>query len=411
MRCMVLAFAAAIAAGAATRACAQEAPAAAEGFKASRQIVFGVAPFDGGRYLSAFVPEQRKQMVLTDTGASVITVNMTDVYYWPISAEYRADFQGVNVPLAGELRVYRGTELVATVAQEEYIYVYPLGLEGEATRLARGQEMLRLIDERARAVADFQAGRATEPPRLAYQGPFRGFVVALQAGLYRLEYRIENQGRAFVLGKALEVFSPLRRGTRYQIIPEQKWTVSSDSDSPHKGIYLKAGEVVYIKTFPSLLYDAARYDLMLFPNRPTAGLGLDGRVTWVSAEESLEEMPGASMEIRAAGRSVTTSPRDYLVRQTPGSALGYDIVEVSPGAPAGTRPSFRAYRMAAPPPGYDVRLRAAGAGSGSRSLRTVEPGGSAWCALALLLPLALVAVRLATRAAMRRATRRPAVAA
>jgi hypothetical protein len=146
---------------------------------------------------------------------------------------------------------------------------------------------------------------------------------------------------------------------------------------------------------------------MLSPNRPTAGLGLDSSVTWVSAEESLEDLPGASLEISAAGRSLSASPRDYLVRQTPGSALGYDIVEHSSDTYPGTRPSFRAYRIAAPPAGYDVRLRAAGAVDGSRSLRTVDPRGSGRCAFALLLPLILVAARLAAGAATRRATRRP----
>ncbi len=401
---------------AAVAAAAQQHPAVparpeTEGARPTRQIVLGVAPHDGGRYLSTFVPERRSEVYITDAAPSVITVNMTDVYYWPISAEYRADFQGVNLPLPGELRILRGGQLVGTYGQTEYIYVYPLGLEGEATRLAQGEEMKRLIEERARAVADYQAGRAAQPPRFAYQGPFRGFVVSLPAGRYRLEYRIENQGRIFTLGKSLEVFSPLRRGTRYQIIPEQKWTVSSDSDSPHKRIYLRTGEVVYFKTFPALLYNAAKYDLMAFPNRPTAGLGLASSVVWVAAEESLEERPDASLEIRAAGRTVATPPRDYLVVQTPGSALGYDIVEHSLQAFAGTRPSFRAYRIVAPPPGYDVSLRAGQGPGASRSLRSVDTDASAWCALALALPLALGAARLVVGGAGRRALQRPGLRA
>jgi hypothetical protein len=327
-----------------------------------------------------------------------VTVNMTDVYYWPITGEYRADFAGANMPLPGELRVYRGRALAAEVEASEYIYVYPLGLEGEASRLATGDEMKRLIEERAKAVADYDAGKAKAPPRMAYQGPFRGFVLRLPRGRYRLEYRVENRGRSFSLSKNLVVFPVLRRGVRYEVIPAEKWTVSSDSDSARARIYLKPEEVVFLKTFPTLLYNAALYDLMASPNRPTAGLGLSSSAVWVRTEESLEDSPEASLELRAGGRDAEVRPRDWLVRQIPGSALGYDIVEHTPEAFPGVRPSFRAYRIAAPPAGYDVRLALPRQADSGRVLRTVDPRGSGWTALALLLPLAPLGLRAALRA-------------
>ncbi len=378
-------------------ACAVTAPAQQATPRASTQIVFGVAPFDGGHYLSGFVPEQRHTMYLTADADNAITVNMTDVYYWPITAEYRADFEGANMPLPGELRVYRGRELLSTLLPSEYIYVYPLGLEGEASRLAFADEMKRIIETRAKAVVDYGAGKTKEPPRAAYQGPFRGFVLRLPRGRYRLEYHVENQGRSFSLAKSLVVFPALRRGVRYEIIPAEKWTVSSDSDSPRAHLYLKPGEVVFLKTFPTLLYNAALYDLMASPNRPTAGLGLASSALWVRTEESLEEKPGASLGLQAAGRSAAIQPRDYLVRQIPGSALGYDIVEHTPEAFPGVRPSFRAYRITAPPPGYDVRLALAGQADSGRVLRAVDPRGGGWTALALLLPLLPLGVRVVLR--------------
>jgi hypothetical protein len=373
----------------------------------TRQIIFGLAPFDGGRYLSAFAPEQRKTLYLTAGADNVVTVNMTDVYYWPITGEYRADFEGFNMPLGGELRVFRGRDLAATIAPSDYIYVYPNGLEGEASRLAFGDEMRTLLAARARAVEEFNTGRAAAPPRTAYQGPYRGFVLRLEPGRYRIEYRVENQGRSFSLEKELVVFAPIGRGVRYQVIPEDKWTVSSDSDSPEMRIYLRSGQVVYVKTFPALLYDGERYDLMAFPNRPTAGLGLRGTAVWVAAEESVEDAGDAALEIRAGGRSTIARPQDFVVRQTPGSALGYAIVEYSAVGNAGTRPSFRAYRFTAPPAGVDVRLALPGRDGSTRTLRTLEPAGAGATAAALLLPLLPLALRLMLRAGARRPARRP----
>ncbi len=391
-------------------ACAAAAAAQQSTPRPSTQIVFGVAPFDGGHYLSAFVPEQRRTMYLTADADNVITVNMTDVYYWPITGEYRADFEGANMPLPGELRVYRGRALLAKLLPSEYIYVYPLGLEGEASRLAFGDEMKLLMETRAKAAADYSAGKTREPPRAAYQGPFRGFVLRLPRGRYRLEYHVENQGRSFSLAKSLVVFPALGRGVRYEIIPAEKWTVSSDSDSPRAHVYLKPDEVVFLKTFPTLLANAALYDLMASPNRPTAGLGLASSALWVRTEESLEEAPGASLGLEAGGRSAAIRPRDYLVRQTPGSALGYDIVEHTPEAFPGVRPSFRAYRITAPPPGYDVRLALPGQPDSGRILRAVDPRRGGWTALALLLPLLPLGLRVALSARERRSLRPPRIA-
>jgi len=374
--------------------------AGAEGFvpRVERQIVFGVAPFDGRMHHASFLPESRSDMFLVANTDNPVTVLLSDVYYWPITAEYRADFQGVHIPLGGNLLVFRGNELYRELEQVEYIYVYPRGPAGEPSQLLTGEEMINFIQE----VLDTFEERLANPHRnwATFQGPFRGFIVNLPEGKYRLLFSVENEGQIFSMEKNLRVFSPLGHGIAYQIIPAERWTVSSNSETPHQRIYLRPGSVIYLKLFPTILYNRAYYERMVAPHRPLAGMGLENSSIWVHEEIALEERGHNFLVIEAAGRSTLLQSQDFLIRQTEGSALGYIIMEHDPMLFPGTRPTFTAYRISAPPPGVGVTLRLADGGTGTlgrdqslRHLRSLEPRNLSLSLLALAFPLILVLVR------------------
>jgi hypothetical protein len=372
--------------------------------RTERQIVFGISPFDGTKYLSSFLPESREELLITADMDHALTVLLSDVYYWPITAEYLADFQGVHIPLAGKLSVFRGRELIRELEARDYIYVYPQGTAGEAEELLYGEEMFRFMRE----VEDSMPERAANPNKTwaAFQGPFRGFVLNLPKGQYRLVFSVENQDRSFSMEKRLRVFSPVGRGMVYQIIPGEKWTVSSASETPQQRIYLKPGTIIYLKIFPTILYNRAEYDLMASPHRPAAGIGLRGSSIWIHHDSSLEDDAGASLRMEAAGRSVLIEPEEFLVRQIEGSALGYVIVDYDPEQFPGSRPTFTAYRLSAPPPGMSVKFGVPGMEKESvRYLRSLEPRTLHIPLAVLFLPLVLPVLRIIMDMAARRRIR------
>jgi hypothetical protein len=359
-----------------------------------RQIVFGVAPFDGTKHHASFLPESNNEMFLVANTYNPVTVLLSDVYYWPITAEYRADFQGVHIPLEGNLSVFRGNELYRELEQVDYIYVYPRGPAGEPSQLLAGEEMIGFIQD----VLESYEERLNNPLRTwaTFQGPFRGFVLNLPEGNYRLVFSVENEGRTFTMEKKLRVFPPLGYGIAYQIIPDEKWTVSSNSETPQQRIYLKPDSTIYLKLFPTILYNRADYERLIAPHRPLAGLGLENSSIWVHEEIALEDRGQNFLLIEAAGQSALIQSRDFLVRQTEGTALGYIIMEHDPAFFPNTRPTFTAYRLSSPPPGIGVTIRAGGE-SGNQSLRhlrSLEPRALGFSLLAFVFPFIVILIRL-----------------
>jgi hypothetical protein len=289
--------------------------------------------------------------------------------------------------------VYRDKELIQELDPAEYVYVYPRGPAGEATRLLYGAEMSRFIEE----IENSQAERMKNPnkPWASFQGPFRGFVVNLPQGNYRLVFSVENKEQEFAIEKKLRVFAPLGHGTVYQIIPDEKWTVSSNSETPQQRIYLKPGSIIYLKTFPTILYSRADYDRMAAPHRPSAGMGLENASIWIHEEASLEEDDAAALRMDVDDQSVLIRPKEFLVRQLEGSSLGYAILDYDPVKFPDSRPTFTAYRLSAPPPGIGVWFSITGRGTGAmRHLRTLEPRVLYAPLLALLLPFILLGFRI-----------------
>ena len=351
-----------------------------------RQIVFGVSPFDGTKYHASFLPESKDEMFLIANMDNTVTVLLSDVYYWPITAEYRADFQGVHIPLEGKLSIYRNRELYREFEQVEYIYVYPRGPAGESTQLYTGEEMIRFIGE---VIESFEE-RLANPNAIwaSFQGPFKGFVLNLPEGNYRMVFSVENEGQIFTMEKRLRVFSPIAYGTTYQIIPDEKWTVSSNSVTSQQRIYMKPEGIIYLKLFPTILYSRADYERMAAPHRPSSGLGLENTSIWIHESVSLEEEGQVSLIIEAAGLSTLIRAQDFLVRQIEGSALGYAILNFDPVLFPNSRPTFTAYRITAPPPGIGVSLKVPGMERETlRYLRTLESQGLYLTFLAFIFPL------------------------
>lgn len=404
-----------------------------------RQLVFSISPWTGDGYGGTFAGHGAGTIYLLAGVPNLVNVAVTDVYYWPLTGELRADWAGRREEIPGALEVWQGKERLAVLERVAYAFVQPregtgpaqlvLGPDALAAAAAFQDAMHQYRNEliahqqataayHAQLVALAQQVRATgrpipeglvpqpppepEPPGHFVTEPQKAFVIELPPGEYRLRY-VDAAGDPVPHGeKVLRVITPRRHGVVYEIIPEHRWTRPLLSAGPDHHIYADGSgkQVLYIKPFQGWEVNRHDYARLTRLHEPLAGLGMQGSWQWVRGLPldgvALEVVRGSGARTQGAGRgdAEQVHRRPYFVRQRPGFALGYRIVEFDPGDPhfAHLRPTFEAFRVEIHP-GEELLLRLVDAdgrvvpGSG-RTVRSVDtsPG---WAFYGIpLLPLA-----------------------
>ena len=97
------------------------APALAQMPQKERRFVYGVNLFDGVQYATGFVPPAVETIYLLADHMGVLDPKLTEVYFWPITNDYRADFSSLNELVPGRLEVVQGSQVVRTVDLTEYV--------------------------------------------------------------------------------------------------------------------------------------------------------------------------------------------------------------------------------------------------------------------------------------------------
>lgn len=358
-----------------------------------RQFVYSLSPWTGKEWGGTFDPRQIDRMFLTAGVQNVINSLRTDVYFWAITGEYMADWFGFKEEVPGKLEVYQGDKLVASLEKTDYVYSYPEGYGG-STQLVTGpaaqtafQSYEKAMDDYWSAVSKYydeydayqkkmdallkrvqqtkvpakpaeipQAPQQAEPPKLYVTQPVQGFLVNLPAGDYRVRL-VANDGKV-VEGseKRLTFFDARREGVGYEVLPESKWTRQTNSDDLSQVLYLDGRRVFYAKPFQEKEFNVYQYAKMAKLHVPLEGEGARSAWAWVHTTEVPET---ATLQVLRDGQVFQEIKRQgYYVEQTPGYALGYNIVEFNPEEPsmAGREPSFEAYRVELESGSYQLRM-------------------------------------------------------
>ena len=361
-----------------------------------RQVVYGITPWTGKEYGGTFAPAQVDTLYLSASERHIVDVLETDVYYWPITQEYMADWMGHRETVPGRLEVRQGDRVVATLERTPYTFVYPQGYFGGRVELKVGDEARQAYETYQKLINDYYdqvrayqeaqnawekrmaeildevrrtgkpadpatlppAPKEPEPPTMLALQPSQGFLVQLDAGEYTVRLVGDDGKEVPGTRKRLVVFAPRRQGVGYQIIPESKWTVPVESGDPSDTLYVSTEATFYLKAFDAREVNRYAYNRMLELAKPLAGSGQRGAWQWVLGQE----LPDMTLQVLKDGQVVASAqPRPYYVQQTPGYALGYQIVDFDPTKPEfeGRRPSFVAYKVSLqlqPGATYELRL-------------------------------------------------------
>lgn len=385
-------------------------------------FVYTTNHFDGLDYSSSLVPTTVDSMYMLADIDNAITPRFTSLYYWPLTSEYKADWEKINVVLDGMLEIVKNNSLVAEIPQTDYVIQYDNFDKANTLKLYSGEAAVNKYDEfielrkqyrddlfaydkamteyRAeieKALKARQEGTNTEvqlpsqpaaPKDLSLfsTNMLRGYIVNLPEGVYTLRLRLPDGTIQPGSEKSLQVFTAIEEGIGYEIISSERWTTPDYSHSTRETIYTVAGKQLYLKPFWQRKYNEKLYTRM---NNPQDTTSRTDRTVWIPSAEKVQGAlrleDGKSIEMEG-----------YRVVQTAGSALGYEILKNDPAS--GENATFIAFALSSPGDFHNrAKLWLADEDnqsiSGSvRDLRVLNTNSELWITLLGLIPLAVGSV-------------------
>ena len=334
-----------------------------------RQFVYGINAFTWKGYAGALSPRAARTVYLLAGRPSIISPRETLVYYWPTTGDYRADWSSLDASVPGTLEVSATGRRPERLTRALYVIQYPegsassksvlyVGAEARAQheRFLRGRERFRnalwRYDEAQRAYRDAldravlarqrgekvvlpRAPRGPAPFLLASTEVHDGFVINLPPGRYRVRLRGADGRVVPDSERMLLVFTHRRESVGFTVVPQRRWTVPERVDAPAATVYARPNQVVYVEPFVEREYNDLAYTRL---ENPQSRDGQANGWRW----EYVEPVASPRAEVLRPGTAREIVPRrPFHVAQTPGQALGYEVVE-----PHGIqRPDFEAFRL------------------------------------------------------------------
>ncbi len=337
-------------------------------------FVYGINAVIPNAVVGTFAPPAVDTIYLLAGETSIISPRITNIYYWPLTNEYRASWSTLNEPVEGSLEIRRGFQKAVTVEQTTYTIHFKIGEGGgneqrvfvgeeattahaqfEADQLAYQDTVLAYEEARQAWLTATRGLQQQETPSDPTQsapvepaplntmsnGLNRGFPVNLDAGNYRIRTRKADGTIVPNSERRLVVFSSRRTTIGYELIPEQRWTIPDESNEPESVILGAPDTVVYLKPYFTSEYPSVPYHRLQYPQDTSEVQA--GTWTWVTSKPikdvMLERLSGSSVS-----EQIPLLP--YTVKQTAGVELGYEILPYDSSTPDVTpRVDFVAFRL------------------------------------------------------------------
>lgn len=325
-------------------------PAAAQEPERIRQLVYHVNAFEGQAWEGVFYPQSEETIYLLAGHDNTISPRETMVYFWTITQRFLPDWAELDEPVAATMEIRRGNRLLQTLALSDYLLQGARSETDEALQLFTGAEAHQRFREYQEALDDYwvaleeytekrtvgEAGDAPRAPSLFSTRVLQGFIVNLEEGSYEMRL-IDGNGRLIPGSeKRLWVFSHRRTGLTYELIPERRWTVREQSDTPDETIYVSSHNRLFLQPYRAQEFNAYLYGKLLDPQAPPA----DERA-WRWAPQ--QPIAGATLHLRDRSRETHISRDAFVVEQSSRSSLGYTINSLN--ADSRERPAFMAYEV------------------------------------------------------------------
>lgn len=400
--------------------------------KNTMQFVYQAYAYNGKGYGETFVPQREDSLHLIAGVSNVITPKVADVAWSEESGEWMADWSNWDHPAkdAGDrLQVIEGGKVKHNIGKITVCMYYPDANATDVSKLLSGQaaeakfaQFQKETDLYYAASSAYEALQAQveelkkqpgaaipalpakpEAPKYSVSQPMQAFIVNLKRGSYTIRTLDKDGSVIKDSQKTLVAFKFRRIGIGYEIKPETKWTYPVQNNDRTNIIYYVGKSELFFTPNTENEYNVRDFTKLMRPNSPMSNNAPKDMWDWVQVSKK----EGTSLKLLKNGKPYQEiKEQPWIVVQTPGSALGYNIEEWIPGKSKETQPHFRAHKVVLSDKGsFEIRLVGADGKidpSGDRQARPIKDINSAILFIIALVPFAFGVIVSAVRAAKTR---------
>ena len=182
-----------------------------------------------------------------------------------------------------------------------------------------------------------------------------GFAINLPEGKYTIRLRDSDGQIVPDSERELVVFAAEREGVGYTVVPHDKWTIPDQSDDPSQVFYARGGTIIYVQPYSEEEFNELFYTRLETPQDATSSANRwIWTHLWPQEAKYLEVLHGDRVVDRIENKA-------YVVKQLPGTALGYEILDqqqVEDERLRSRTPDFEGYqiKVGSDQPSFTIRL-------------------------------------------------------
>ena len=120
-----------------------------------KQVVYGITPWTGKEFGGTFAPKGIDTIYLLANCNNVLNTLETEVYFWPITNEYMANWFEAREEVPGRLQILQDGKEIMVLERQPYNHYYPEGFYSGFSELLIGEEAEKKLQEYRDAIDSY----------------------------------------------------------------------------------------------------------------------------------------------------------------------------------------------------------------------------------------------------------------
>ncbi len=311
----------------------------------SSDLVYALNYYDGISYNNKLILPSNDEIYIISNSQNSIVCRETELYYWDLTSEYKADWSKLNKVIGEKLVIELNGSIFRELKLDDYVVQYDLKdikntlniYWGENSKKAFNKfksnlnEYNNLLRQYRKDLEKYNKNLLTSyekppiPPKeftLLSTNLNKGFPLNLPEGKYKIYVKDLQNKKIKGSERKLIVFSKKKDINGYKIFDYNRWTVPEIMADNNYYIYTKTDSNIFIEHYTLSMFNKKYYSLLKDPNNKNINYN------------DIEYVLGNPIKNPVKIDNTFYGISSYKVKQLEGSKLGYIINETDDENPS-----------------------------------------------------------------------------